>query len=262
MNWLIIFFDSEESNNKSVFTTKDQTKKMSDKYFIESGDKIRFFYETAALGEDGNLRVPKHHSINKIGHALHEKDEIFREFSKQSKLEQLSHELGMKIPVISQSMVIFKNPKIGAEVNVHQDSTFMNTKPLSCVALWFALDDVLESNGNLMAVPGSHKEGIVQRFKREGNEKVFFSPPDPDEASPWDFSKFDRQKYPEKWKKLLPCPKGSVVCIHGSVVHCSDENKSDLSRNVYTFHMVDQSAKWSQDNWLQTEKPFKTFKEL
>ena len=42
---------------------------MSD-YFVKSSDKVRFFFEEGAF-KDGKLVVPKLHSINKVGHALH-----------------------------------------------------------------------------------------------------------------------------------------------------------------------------------------------
>ncbi|MBL8188677.1 MAG: phytanoyl-CoA dioxygenase family protein, partial [Acidobacteria bacterium] len=51
----------------SIFTTKEQTR-TSDDYFLESGDKVRFFFEEDAFLPDGSLRQSKERSINKIGH--------------------------------------------------------------------------------------------------------------------------------------------------------------------------------------------------
>lgn len=43
---------------------------------------------------------------------------------------------------------------------------------------------------------------------------------------------------------------GGVVLIHGEVVHRSDENTSQDSRHVYTFHIMEsQDTRWSPDNW-------------
>ena len=45
---------------------------------------------------------------------------------------------------------------------------------------------------------------------------------------------------------------GSLVLIHGLVVHQSEHNKSSLSRHAYTFHVVDLGrSTYSPDNWLQ-----------
>lgn len=49
-----------------------------------------------------------------------------------------------------------------------------------------------------------------------------------------------------------PVKKGSLVLIHGLVVHRSDPNTSDKSRYAYTFHVMEShNVKYSPDNWLQ-----------
>src|SRR5437016_14232956 len=60
----------------SIFSTHEQTR-TSDDYFLESGDKIRFFFEENAFLPDSTLRQSKEQSINKIGHALHDLDPVF-----------------------------------------------------------------------------------------------------------------------------------------------------------------------------------------
>ncbi len=57
----------------SIFSTREQNR-LTDDYFLESGDKIRFFFEEDAFRPDGTLKQSKERSINKIGHALHELD--------------------------------------------------------------------------------------------------------------------------------------------------------------------------------------------
>lgn len=37
---------------------------------MESGDKIRYFFEEGALNEKGELTVEKRHCLNKIGHVI------------------------------------------------------------------------------------------------------------------------------------------------------------------------------------------------
>ncbi len=51
---------------------------------------------------------------------------------------------------------------------------------------------------------------------------------------------------------------GTLVLIHGSVLHKSSHNYSDKSRFIYTFHMIDGANEYPADNWLQPtpEHPF------
>ncbi len=47
---------------------------------------------------------------------------------------------------------------------------------------------------------------------------------------------------------------GSCVIIHGNVIHRSLPNRSQSSRNAYTFHIYDSAvSQYSSENWLQTD---------
>jgi len=258
------YFLENENVNYTIFSTLNQEQK-SDKYFIESGDKIRFFFEEGAFDSHGTLRIPKDRAINKVGHALFDLNETFHKFTCHPAISFLARSLGMQFPLVAQSMYIFKQPTIGGFVKIHQDNTFLNTKPLSCMAFWFALEEVTLSNGCLWVAPGSHTEGIVKRFRRnlEGTN-TFFSPADAEERAPWLSleDQWNMEKYPEKWIPL-PCSKGSLVVIHGSLVHMSQKNQSPNSRHVYTFHMIERDSHYSGDNWLQrpAKNPFQPLEE-
>src|SRR5512147_1919209 len=63
--------DFDPSGVVSIFSTHEQSR-VSDDYFLTSGDKIRFFFEEHAFKADGTLKQEKERSINKIGHALHD----------------------------------------------------------------------------------------------------------------------------------------------------------------------------------------------
>ena len=52
---------------------------------------------------------------------------------------------------------------------------------------------------------------------------------------------------------------GSLVIIHGQVLHKSETNTSERPRHAFTFHMVETNGcEYAKDNWLQPteEMPF------
>src|SRR5437016_13275207 len=93
--------DFDPTGVVSIFSTREQTR-TSDDYFLESGDKIRFFFEEDAFLPDGTLRQSKEQSINKMGHALHDRDPVFNQFSRGAQIERLVCELGITDPLLLQ----------------------------------------------------------------------------------------------------------------------------------------------------------------
>jgi phytanoyl-CoA hydroxylase len=124
MTELIELFEPGEV--ATIFSTTRRSH-AEDRYFPESGDKIRFFFEEEAFDERGRLRQTKAASINKVGHALHDLDPIFARFSRRAELAALVEQLGVAAPLLLQSMYIFKQPRIGGEVVCHQDAAFLHT---------------------------------------------------------------------------------------------------------------------------------------
>jgi len=231
----------------SIFSTHEPTRK-SDDYFLDSGDKIRFFFEENAFNPDGSLRQPKERSINKIGHALHDLDPAFDAFSRTHEIRELVADLSINDPLLLQSMYIFKQPNIGGEVTCHQDATFLFTEPLRMAGLWFALEDATIENGCLWAIPGGHKLGLKSRFMRA-------------EGGGTRFEVFDQTVWPEEKAVPLEVEKGTVIVLNGLLPHLSRENRSTKSRHAYTLHVIDATSEYPASNWLQrsAELPLKGF---
>lgn len=239
--------DFDEGDIRSIFSTHEQNR-LSDDYFLESGDKIRFFFEEDAFLADGTLKRNKEQSINKIGHALHELDPTFRDFSTTADIQQLVSDLGLSQPLLLQSMYIFKQPEIGGEVTCHQDSTFLYTEPQDIVGLWFALEDATLQNGCLWAIPGGHKLGLKSRWVRNGSAGM-------------KFDIFDSSPFPEEKLVPLEVKQGSLILLNGLLPHKSLANRSSKSRHAYTLHFIRAQSSYPEDNWLRRsdEMPLRGF---
>ena len=229
-------------NAQSVFDTVSQNHN-EDNYFLESGDKIRFFFEEKA-DLDNNIGQT-HLSINKIGHALHDLDEVFYKFSHKNELNKIAKFIGFINPLLLQSMYIFKQPKIGGEVVCHQDSTFLYTEPESAVGFWFALEDANKSNGCLQVASGGHRGPLRKLFKKvDGKMKML---------------DINNEEFPET-DTFVEVKKGALVLLHGRLPHYSCENTSPNSRHAYTIHVIDQNSNYPNSNWLQRpDLPLKSF---
>ncbi len=226
----------DPDEHRSVFTTNEQTR-TSDEYFLASGDRVSYFWEDEALDANGKLIAPKHQAINKLGHAMHDLDPVFDQFSRAPELADISVRLGMRDPRMLQSMYIFKAPGIGGEVVLHQDATFLRTEPPSVIGLWFALENADRTNGCLWAVPGAHRAGVHRFFRRTVDGGTEFVG--------------DDCPLPREGEIPFEVTEGTVIAIHGCLPHRSDANRSDRSRAAYTLHLIEADLPYAADNWLQ-----------
>jgi len=231
----LLIEDFDPNSVKSIFDTKKQ-EHVSDNYFLESGDKIRFFFEDKAFDSKGNLTNKKDLVINKIGHALHDLDDDFYKFSHREDLNNIAHSIGILNPLLIQSMYIFKQPNIGGEVVCHQDSTFLYTQPDSVVGFWVALEDANTENGCLWVAEGGHKGPLRNLFTKENEKMKMIS---------LDKTPFENTTTPVVVKK------GALVLLHGRLPHYSKENTSNKSRHAYTLHVIDGNTEYPKENWLQ-----------
>lgn len=158
-------------------------------------------------------------------------------------------------------MVICKQPEIGGRVLPHQDSTFLYTNPPSAVGFWIALEDATATNGCLSFAPGSHRRTPVRtRFVRkpDGNGTEFIdvcgarfpeglgADTSPNSGTQGLESGKESEEY-----VLTEAPSGTLILIHGNLLHKSERNLSKKSRFIYTFHVIEGENSYDEQNWLQ-----------
>jgi phytanoyl-CoA hydroxylase len=226
------------ANSPTVFSTTDQ-RHARDRYFEESADGIGVFFEERAFDQAGNLCVPIECAVNKLGHAMHDLDPVFRDFSNGARLKNVAQAIGLADAKLVQSMMIFKQPGIGGEVTVHQDATFLHTEPESVTGFWFALEDAWRDNGCLGGLPGEHTRGLREIFQRDENGALTMTTLQPDLK--WNMAKLE-------W---LEVAKGGLIVFDGMFPHLSEANTSPHSRHAYTLHAVSAEATYPASNWLQ-----------
>ncbi|KAI0402533.1 hypothetical protein F4802DRAFT_350151 [Xylaria palmicola] len=263
------------------FSTGEKSDHVGDDYFLSSGDQIRFFFEEDAFSPAGELLKPKARAINKIGHGLHALSPPFAALldparnpdllgagastgsvaagRKESHPAAVARALGFRDPRCLQSMVICKQPEIGGAVPPHQDTTFLYTDPPSAVGFWYALEDATAENGCLSFLPGSHRWAPVrQRFVRaaggrSGTEFVDNAGPQFPVGDEYGEDKRGPAGEKEDGEYVMGEVKaGSLILIHGNLLHKSEQNTSQKGRIIYTFHVIEgEGATYDERNWLQ-----------
>lgn len=253
------------TNPLTKFTTGDSSNPhVGDNYFLTSGDQVRYFFEEDAFDSKGNLTKPTPLSINKVGHALHTHVPVFSSISNSGPVgslnSRIARQLGFQDPRLLQSMVICKQPEIGGAVPPHQDSTFLYTRRPSAVGFWIALEKASQQNGCLSFLKGSHRRtGVEQRFvrKMDGDKAVgteFKDVPQEDDEGRWPrglqhqegISSTENGSY-----ELGEVEAGTLVIIHGNLLHKSEKNTSQKGRMIYTFHVIEGAEEYDEKNWLQ-----------
>lgn len=223
----------------SVFSTAAR-ERMDHQALMASAGGIHGFWEPGALDAQGQLRLPRAQAINKIGHAMHDLDPVVSALCRSAEVQTVAQAVGLVQPLLLQSMLIFKQPRIGAPVVWHQDASFLITEPDSVVGLWWALEDATLDNGCLWVEPGGHRGPLRERYAREGGGLCMRAL----DTAPWPSGEATRPVEVEA---------GSLVLLHGRLPHASSANTSDRSRLAFSLHLVDGAAAYSPLNWLQRE---------
>lgn len=237
--WSIVDACPPPGGLAAVFSSAERALTTDAELFASARD-VRCFFEAEALDAAGRLTRPLRQAVNKIGHAMHDRDPFFDRFFRDPRLAAIAAAIGLADPLLWQSQVILKPPGIGGAVRWHQDTSFFFTTPQTVTTFWWALDDATRDNGCLWVQPGGHRGPLRERFVRDGARLVRQALDD----TPWPA---------EAECRPLEVGAGTLVVFHGLLPHGSAANRSAAPRMACTLHVTDGRARYAAENWLQGE---------
>lgn len=144
-------------------------------------------------------------------------DERFQTLATDPALLDVLTRLMDDAPVLFQEMALIKPPG-GREKPWHQDCAYFNY-PLgtTIIGVWIALDHAEPANGCLHILPGTHREGPVNHFKRRD----------------WQICDADVQTARDV---VVPLAPGGCLLWHGMTHHGSPPNPSQKMRRALQLH--------------------------
>jgi len=236
-------FESQKDKSISSEVSKDDLD-----YFLNSYNKIRLFMNSKYLPLSGTAQmsdkvVEIRRNANKIGHALHAFNPLFKQVTFNDNVKSVVKSLGYTRPVVCQSMYIMKQEFSDPDAPGHQDATYLHVEPNTLIGFWIAMEDSTPSNGCLQFVPGSHKDGINKIFSIDPSATSIEKSVSMIGVTPH----YDQSRFVS-----VPVRAGSAILINGLVVHKSTCEKTPSKRDVYAFHVYDADrSTYSNTNWMK-----------
>ncbi|HLT01603.1 MAG TPA: phytanoyl-CoA dioxygenase family protein [Geminicoccaceae bacterium] len=173
--------------------------------------------------DEGHSRAQPRLTRIKLPHRQHP---VYDETLKSARIKGVLQDLLGPDVALQTSKLNTKAPGGGAAVEWHQDWAFYPHTNDDMLALGLMLEDVDESNGPLMVVPGSHKGPVLSHH----NNGVFCGAIDPDDPL------FEKER-----AVTLTGKAGDMTVHHVRALHGSAPNRSDRPRLIlfYECHAAD-----------------------
>ncbi len=132
------------------------------------------------------------------------------------------------------SQVFCKIPHDPKSVPFHQDASYWPLTPARTVSAWLAIDDSDQENACVQVIPGTHKKGLLEWSKVEG-----------DVVLDQEINGFESYGRPARIEL-----RAGEFSIHADLLaHGSDPNKSDRRRCGYVLRYCPPSVKPLNPDW-------------
>jgi phytanoyl-CoA hydroxylase len=183
--------------------------------------------ESKALQPERNQREQKDASgyrWRKVATPI-EFDDRLKELAESRRLLDVVERLMDDSSLMFQDMALVKPAYCGSEKPWHQDCAYF-TYPVgtTVVGVWIAIDDATPENGCMHILPGTHREGPKNHFRRRD----------------WQICDDDVEVGRDT---LVPLKAGGCMFFHGLLNHGTPENFSSQSRRALQYHYRPASVK-------------------
>jgi ectoine hydroxylase-related dioxygenase (phytanoyl-CoA dioxygenase family) len=150
-------------------------------------------------------------------------DPVFRRFIEDPYFQSICVRAYGDAPIACfRAMFMNKPSRQGTKLPWHQDAwNYLDRQPL--ITVWTALDPATRANGCVEAIPGSHRNGLVNPIHTSG----FLTE-----------EQADALCKPEDTVYLELEP-GEAVLLHNWLMHSSDVNRTEVSRRGFSVCYMD-----------------------
>jgi len=177
--------------------------------------------------------------------SYHNNDLVLKKYTRHPKILNIAKEIISSPIYVSQSKINKKKPQKGKKWDMHRGFTFwhlLDEMPEAhMISIFILLTDQTIENGAVYALAGSHKEVNKEQLK---NESLLLGSREQDTAANLSIQikKDYIDQYNSQYKKVYLTGKaGDLLLMHPLLLHASDANESDASRDlmITVYNAVD-----------------------
>ncbi len=215
---------------------------MKNESFKFSSSNIVFFREDDNSKELKSTSKNEGENIKEIGHAIHDLDPIFNNFSRKKSLAILANSLGIEMPLLAKSTYVLKHSDNDKYSSYNQDSSILYTEPESCIGCTISLDNETIENGCLWTFSQGHLPSLKKRYICNNNN--------------FESSFLNNTDFPEP-NVILQSYVGTLIIQHGRLPCIFKMKDKKLSQHSYKINIIDGRAIYLKDNIINREPSFK-----
>ena len=149
-----------------------------------------------------------------------ERNMVFRKFIYNEKILDVIQDLMGPNIQLFHDQALYKSANDGGATLWHQDNSYWKCHPASLISCWMTLDDVVEDQGAMQYVPGSHLTPV--RHHRSGGVLQDTILTDEQKAS----------------IEVVEVPAGHCILHHCQTLHFTKPNITENQRRAFAIHFM------------------------